>query len=60
VAHTCHSSYLGGGDQEDQGLRPVQVKSSRDPISSNKKLGTVVMVVCACHPRYEGGVNRIW
>jgi hypothetical protein len=26
VAHTCYLSYSGGGDPEDQGLRPAQVK----------------------------------
>jgi hypothetical protein len=23
VAHTCNPSYLGGGDQEDQGSKPA-------------------------------------
>jgi hypothetical protein len=26
VAHTCNSSYLEGGDQEDHSLRSVQAK----------------------------------
>jgi hypothetical protein len=33
VAHTCKSSYLGGRGQEDQGLKPVKVNTSQDPIS---------------------------
>jgi hypothetical protein len=33
VAQTCNPSYLGGRDQEDQGSKPAQAKSSRDPIS---------------------------
>jgi hypothetical protein len=27
VAHTCYSSYSGGGDWEDHSLRPAQAKS---------------------------------
>jgi hypothetical protein len=26
-AHTCNPNYLGGGDQEDPGLRPPRAKS---------------------------------
>jgi hypothetical protein len=33
VAQTCNPSYLGVRDQEDQGSKPAQAKSSRDPIS---------------------------
>jgi hypothetical protein len=31
MAQAYNSSYLGGGDQEDHGLRPAQAKSYRDP-----------------------------
>jgi hypothetical protein len=31
-------SYLGGWDQEDQGLRPTWTKSSQDPISKITKM----------------------
>jgi hypothetical protein len=30
VAHTCNSSYSGGGDPEDLGLKPAQANSSQD------------------------------
>jgi hypothetical protein len=34
VVHTYDLSYLGGRDQEDRGLRTVQVKKKKqDPIS---------------------------
>jgi hypothetical protein len=33
VAHAYYPSYSGGRDQEDQGLKPAQGTSSRDPIS---------------------------
>jgi hypothetical protein len=33
VAHTCNPSYSGGGDQEDQVLKPAQANKSQDPIS---------------------------
>jgi hypothetical protein len=36
MVKTSNPSYLGSGDQEDQGLRPVQAKSYEDPISTNK------------------------
>jgi hypothetical protein len=32
VAHACNASYSGGRDQEDQGLKPVEVNSSQDPV----------------------------
>jgi hypothetical protein len=44
VAHTCKLIYLGGGDEEDLGLRPSREKVSKIPISTNK-LGMV-----ACGP----------
>jgi hypothetical protein len=34
-AHACNSSYSGGKDQEDLGLKPAWVNSSRDPILKN-------------------------
>jgi hypothetical protein len=44
AAHTYNPSYLGGRDQEDQGLKPAQAKSSMEPISSNG------VIVYTCHP----------
>jgi hypothetical protein len=37
VAHAYNPSYSGGTDQEDQGLKPAQANSSRDPISNQHK-----------------------
>jgi hypothetical protein len=34
-AHTYNPSYSGGRDQEDQGLKPAQANSSRDPMLKN-------------------------
>jgi hypothetical protein len=48
VAYGCYPSYLGDGDREDHGLRPIQVKA-------NKTLGVIASV---CHPRYIGSINR--
>jgi hypothetical protein len=42
VAHAYNSSFLGGKDQEEHGLRFTQAKSWQD------------MVVCICHPSYKG------
>jgi hypothetical protein len=33
MAHTCNSSYPGGRDEEDGGLKSDQGNSSQDPIS---------------------------
>jgi hypothetical protein len=33
VAHACNSSYSGGRDQEDHGLKPAQANSSQDLIT---------------------------
>jgi hypothetical protein len=38
VSHTCNSSYSGGKDQEDRGLKPAQANSSQDPIKKKKKI----------------------
>jgi hypothetical protein len=35
--HACNPSYSVGRDQEDLGLKPAQVNSSRDPISNKTK-----------------------
>jgi hypothetical protein len=35
VAHACNPSYSGGRDLEDQGSKPAQANSLRDPISKN-------------------------
>jgi hypothetical protein len=48
VAYAYNPSY-SGGDWEDHDSRPVQARSSQDPISI--KLGTVAHV---CHPSYLG------
>jgi hypothetical protein len=32
VAHACNPSYSGGRDREDQGSKPAQTSSLRDPI----------------------------
>jgi hypothetical protein len=32
VAHACNLSHSGGRYQEDQGSKPAQANSSRDPI----------------------------
>jgi hypothetical protein len=36
VAHACNLSYSGGRDREDQGSRPAQTKSCRDPVSTKQ------------------------
>jgi hypothetical protein len=33
IAHICNPSYSRGRDQEDQGLKPSQANSSKDPIT---------------------------
>jgi hypothetical protein len=33
IAHACNPSYWGVRDQEDQGSKPAQANSLRDPIS---------------------------
>jgi hypothetical protein len=35
LAHACNPSDSGGRDQEDKGLKPAWVNSSRDTISKN-------------------------
>jgi hypothetical protein len=37
VTHTYNSSYSGGRDQEDCGLKPAQANSLQDPISKIPK-----------------------
>jgi hypothetical protein len=37
VAVTCNTSYSGGRDQEDYGLRPAWANSLRNPVSKKKK-----------------------
>jgi hypothetical protein len=36
VAHTCNPSYLGGGDQQDCGLRPTWTKKFTRPYLNEK------------------------
>jgi hypothetical protein len=54
VAHACNLSYLGSKDQDNCRLGPAQAKSWQDSISTNKW----IMLVCACHPRHIGSINR--
>jgi hypothetical protein len=56
VAHKYNSSYSGGRDQKECGLRPVRAKHLQESISTNK----LVMVVYTNHPSYMGGggINR--
>jgi hypothetical protein len=35
VAHTCNPSYSGVRDEENEGSKPAQANSSRDPILKN-------------------------
>jgi hypothetical protein len=35
VAHACNPSYSGGSNQEDHTSKPVQARSSQDPVSKN-------------------------
>jgi hypothetical protein len=49
------SSHSGSGSQENCGSRPALKKVSKNPISSNKKLG---VVACACHHSCTGNVTR--
>jgi hypothetical protein len=45
VAHACNTSYLGGRDQKDCGLKPTQANSLHDPILKKcitKRAGGVV------------------
>jgi hypothetical protein len=48
VAHACNPSYSEGRDQEDQGPKPIQANSSRDPIlkiPNQKRAGGVAQGV---------------
>jgi hypothetical protein len=48
VAHACNHSYSGGRDQKENGSKPAQANSSRDPISRNpsqKRAGGVAQGV---------------
>jgi hypothetical protein len=47
VAHICNPSYLGGRDQEDHSLRPVQAKSKTltQKYATQKTAGRVAQVV---------------
>jgi hypothetical protein len=35
MAHACNPSYSGGRDQDDQGSKPAQANSLKDPIAKN-------------------------
>jgi hypothetical protein len=56
VAHAYNSSYSGGRDEEDNGLRPGQKKRRkvRETISTNKP----GMVIYNCNPSYAGAIGR--
>jgi hypothetical protein len=43
MAHACNPSYSGGSHQKDQGSKPAQANSLKDPISKNpiRKKGLV-------------------
>jgi hypothetical protein len=45
---------MGGRDWEDHGLRPPQVKSWGDSISTNKP----IVVVHVCNLSYVGDIGR--
>jgi hypothetical protein len=47
VVHVCNTSYSGGRDQEDQGLRPAQNKQFVKPYFEN-----------TCHKNRAGGVAQ--
>jgi hypothetical protein len=57
VTQTCNLSYSGGRDEDNSGQRPVLAKKkfSRDPISTNKKMGVVSW---GCFPPLHRGINR--
>jgi hypothetical protein len=55
VAHTYNPSYLGGGDWEDQVVRPTKAKKLMRPSNLNQQLG---MVSCACNSSCAGSKNR--
>jgi hypothetical protein len=64
VAHACNPSYSTGRDQQDQGSKPTQANSLRDPILKNpitkKRAGGVAQGIgpefkpqlysCPCFP----------
>jgi hypothetical protein len=54
MAHTCNSSFLGVGDQEDCGLRQVWAKKTP---SQQKTLGVVAR---AWHLSYDRGKKPHW
>jgi hypothetical protein len=60
VAHARNPSYSRGRDQEDQGLKPTQANSSRDPISKNlsQKKGRGGGVTQGSNPSTTKKINK--
>jgi hypothetical protein len=54
MVHAYNLRYLGSGDWEDGGLRPVQTKLVRPP-AQLIKLGVMAH---ACRPHYTGSISR--
>jgi hypothetical protein len=52
MAHACNSSYLGGRDWEDHGLKANPGKKVQETLISTNEPG---IVVYACNPSYVGG-----
>jgi hypothetical protein len=55
MIHAYNPSYVGGGNWEHLGSRPVQGKGPQDPILTDK-LGVVVH---ACHPSYAAMLAQL-
>jgi hypothetical protein len=53
VTHTLHTSYSGGRNWEDQGMKSDRQKE-RPPTSENEQ----GMVVHVCDPSYAGSISR--
>jgi hypothetical protein len=53
VAHAYNPSYSGGRIQEDQGSKPVQAISSRDPISKKQSRKRASGVAHGVDPEFK-------
>jgi hypothetical protein len=51
VAHTCNTSYSGGRDQEDHGLKAAQANSLQNP-SQKRTVGATQGVGSEFKPQY--------
>jgi hypothetical protein len=58
VAHICNPSYLGGGDQGDQGSRSGGVGRNVDKKLASPFLSKLGMVMHACDPSFLEGIGR--